>query len=253
MTPISKFAAIALLAVPTACGGASEGEVAAPDAPIEVVEAPEGGEWSDRVAMTEAGGYLMGNPNAPVSLIEYGSLTCGACARFELTGLEPLVEQYVNTGRVSYEFRNYVRDPVDMTAALIARCGTESQYFGFQKALFETQQEWVGKGYEYLQSTPGIAQMESSELFATLADITGLKTFASQRGIAPAKIDACLAEPGAADKLLAMNEVGNSDYNVAGTPTMVVNGTTLPVANSQWEGVGGSQGLSGVLATAVGE
>nr|WP_255554674.1 thioredoxin domain-containing protein [Sphingomicrobium sp. B8] len=188
----------------------------------------------------------MGNPDAPVKLIEYGSLTCGACARFELAGAEELVQQYVETGRVSWEFRNFIRDPIDMTAALIARCGTTEQYFPFQRALFQNQQDWAGKGYQYLQSN-STANMAPEEVFKTLAEVTGLKTFAAQRGISPAKVDACLAEPGAADVLLAMNETANSDYGVNSTPTHIVNGVTQPSSAAQWEGLGP------VIATAVGD
>lgn len=245
LTRFSKITAGILLASVAACGE-STGTVEAPEAPVEAVSAPEGKSWSGVVTKTDAGGYLMGNPDAPVKLIEYGSLTCSHCARFEMAGAEELVQQYVETGRVSWEYRNYIRDPIDMTAALIARCGTEEQYFPFQRALFQNQQQWAGPGYEYLQNNSN-AGMEPNELFKTLAEVTGLKTFAAQRGIAPAKVDACLAEPGAADKLLAMNEVGNSDFGVEGTPTMVVNGQTQPTEASQWEGLGP------VIATAVGE
>lgn len=247
LTRISKIAATLLMGgAAVACSGEANGTVEAPSAPVEAVSAPEGKTWSQVVTKTEAGGYVMGNPDAPVKLIEYGSLTCGACARFELTGSEELVQQYVETGRVSWEFRNFVRDAVDMTAAIIARCGTEEQYFPFQRALFQNQQQWVSPGYQYLQNTP-TTDMSPTQLFQKLAEVTGLKTFAAQRGIAPAKVDACLAAEGASEALLAMNEVANADYGAERTPTMIINGKTQPGEAAQWEGLGP------IIAKAVGE
>ena len=58
----------------------------------------------------------MGNPNAKVKLVEFGSLTCPHCAEFEEEGGKALIENYVKTGQVSWEFRNFVRDPFDITA-----------------------------------------------------------------------------------------------------------------------------------------
>ena len=78
------------------------------------------------VVRTPEGGYLMGNPKANVKLIEFGSMTCPHCAEFEEQRGEQLIDTYVKSGRVSYEFRNFVRDPFDLAASLIARCGGRS-------------------------------------------------------------------------------------------------------------------------------
>ena len=93
------------------------------------VDPPKNGDWSTVVNATPAGGFLMGNPKAKVQLIEIGSLTCPHCREFDETGVTPLVEQYVKTGKVGYEFRNYVRDPFDLTASLIARCNGAQSFF----------------------------------------------------------------------------------------------------------------------------
>lgn len=245
LTRISKFAAGALLASVAACGEGS-GTVEAPATPVETVEAPDGQSWSEVVTRTEEGGYVMGNPDAPVKLVEYGSLTCGACARFEMTGAEALVQQYIETGRVSWEFRNYIRDPIDTTAALIARCGTDEQYFPFQRALFQNQQQWFGQGSAAVQNI-SMAGKAPGEIFAEIAEVTGLKTFAAQRGIAPAKVDACLADTAAAEQLESMRNFAYDEYGVNSTPTHIVNGAVQPGENAQWEGLGP------VIATAVGE
>src|SRR5688500_3726148 len=79
---------------------------------LEQVKPPAGGDWSQVYNFTEAGGMLMGNPDAKIRLIEYGSLTCPHCAEFEEKGGLQLVEKYVKSGQVAWEFRNYVRDAV---------------------------------------------------------------------------------------------------------------------------------------------
>ena len=102
-----------------------------------------GPSWS---ADTPEGGFLMGNPNAEVKLVEFGSMTCPHCAEFEEKGGEKLIDNYVKTGRVSYEFRNFVRDPFDMTASLIARCGGPERFFRLDpRRLFADQRKWIGK------------------------------------------------------------------------------------------------------------
>ena len=85
-----------------------------PSAPIEAIKAPNG-DWSKLVSRTPEGGYLMGNPKADVKLVEFGSMSCPHCAEFEEKGAQKLINDYVKTGRVSYEFRNFVRDPLDIT------------------------------------------------------------------------------------------------------------------------------------------
>ena len=72
---------------------------------------PNNGDWTTIVAQTPEGGFLMGNPNAKVKLVEFGSMTCPHCAEFDETACKPLIDNYVKTGLVSCEFRNFVRDP----------------------------------------------------------------------------------------------------------------------------------------------
>lgn len=247
MTASSKVFAIALFAGVSACGGGGDAEITAPDAPVEAVAAPDGGDWSEVVTVTPAGGHLMGNPDAPVKLIEYGSTTCPHCANFELNGAEPLVENYVKSGRVSWEYRNYVFNVVDMTATLIARCTAPENYFAMQHALFAAQSDWAAKGYEYAQTNQQLGQMKPEDQFRAIADAAGLKTFAAQRGLSPAAVDKCLAEPGAPDKLVAMTQSAAEDYGATGTPAMIVNGKLQAEVGERWDR------LEPILKTALGD
>ena len=98
---------------------AASGEVRANAAEPADVAAPEGQRWSEVVRRTQAGGYLMGNPQAPVKVIEYASLTCNHCAHFAAEGEGPLKADYVDSGRVSFEFRNYT---LELLEAVVRFC-----------------------------------------------------------------------------------------------------------------------------------
>jgi protein-disulfide isomerase len=195
---------------------------AAPVAP------PANGDWSTVVSATPEGGFVMGNPAAKVKLIEFGSLTCPHCADFEEKGGAALVDNYVKKGLVSFEFRNFVRDPYDITAALISRCGGAASFFGLTRAFYATQKDWIGKIQAADPAAMQALEGQSPQAqFKALADMAGFPAFAAMRGVPKAKTQACLADPAAATQLVSMNSDAVSTYNVAGTPTFVINGETL--------------------------
>ena len=219
------LASAALLA--TACN-AEKGATTSgtgPEVTAAPVPAPNNGDWSTIVTKTPEGGFLMGNPNAKVKLVEFGSMTCPHCAEFEHAGGKSLVDNYVKKGLVSWEFRNYVRDPFDMTATLLARCGGEAGFFGLTRNLFADQKDWVGKiqaaDPAQLQSLQGASPAQQ---FAAIADLGGLKQYASMRGVPRAKADQCLASQAEVDQLVQMTSDAVSTYNIPGTPSFLING-----------------------------
>ena len=127
---------------------------------------------SATVNETPEGNFVMGNPDAKLKLVEYGSFTCSHCADFAETA-SPEIRERVDTGKMSYEFRTYVRDPIDLTTALLARCGGKDvfyplseQFFANQKAMFDKVQGQEGafKGVEQFppaQRPVAIAQILS--------------------------------------------------------------------------------------------
>ena len=138
-------ASAALLATACNAENGTSNSGSGPEVTAAPVPAPNNGDWSTIVTKTPEGGFLMGNPNAKVKLVEFGSMTCPHCAEFEEQGGKDLIDNYVKKGLVSWEFRNYVRDPFDMTATLLARCGGEASVFCLTRNLFADQREWVGK------------------------------------------------------------------------------------------------------------
>jgi protein-disulfide isomerase len=221
------LASAALLA--TACN-AEKGATNAsgPEVTAAPVPAPNNGDWSTIVTKTAEGGFLMGNPNAKVKLVEFGSMTCPHCAEFEERGAKPLIDNYVKKGLVSYEFRNFVRDPYDVAASLLARCGGEASFFGLTRGLYADQRDWIGK----IQAADpakvqGLQTMTPAQQFSTIADIAGLKQFAAMRGVPRAKADACLANESEINQLVQMNSDAASTYNIPGTPSFLINGTLV--------------------------
>lgn len=209
-------------AAPVDGGGEGPAVTAAP------VAAPNNGDWATIVKATPEGGYLMGNPDAKVKLVEYGSLTCPHCAEFDETGVKPLIDNYVKKGLVSWEFRNFVRDPVDMTASIIANCGGEASFFGLTRSLYAEQSEWYGKIQSADQSRlQAIQNAAPAVQFATIADITGFLPWAAQRGLPRDKAQKCLSDQALTDKLVKMNADAISQYNLPGTPTFLINGNVV--------------------------
>ena len=155
---------------------------------LEQVKPPAGGDWTQVVNPTEAGGFVMGNPNAKVKLIEYGSMTCPHCREFDEKGVEPLINTYVKSGQVSWEFRNYVRDGFDLAASLVARCNGAKSFFPLTRALDKDQISWVEK----IQAAPqqqldALQNLQPNQQFVEMAKIAGFPEWAAMRGVPQAK------------------------------------------------------------------
>jgi len=201
---------------------------AANSAPVATIAAPNGGDWTQTVSATADGGFVMGNPNAPVKLVEFASLTCSHCADFSKDGEPALIENFVKTGQVSFELRNFVRDPADLGAALLSRCNGPGAYFKLTDQLLAAQNEWLGK---LQQMTPAAQQqlqgMQPQQQIGALAEQAGLVDFVRVRGVPAQKAQSCLADQQALQRLVDMNSKATQQYKVQGTPTFVINGETV--------------------------
>ena len=233
----SYFLAAAVAVIAIAGCNSKQGD-AATNAPVNVkpVAPPKGGDWTQIVTDTPEGGFLMGNPNAKVHLVEYGSLTCPHCREFEEKGVPVLLANYVKTGQVSYEFRNYVRDAFDLTASLIARCNGAKSFFPLSNAMFKDQPEWVAK----IQAAPQsqleqLQNLPANQEFLALAKVAGFQDWAAARGVPIAKSTQCLTDENAVNRLVQMTSDATDQYpDFAGTPTFIINGKMLE-KTAGWE------------------
>ena len=232
-----RHLAFALIAAPLALGlaacGKKDGDAPAGEA-IAKIAPPAGKAWGDVVVKTEQGGYLMGNPDAPIKLVEYGSLTCPHCAEFSEKSAAPLRDEFVASGRVSFEFRNFIRDAIDITAAQLTRCGAPESFFALteqtfanQAAMFQTVQAAGQPAYEAAMNAA------PDKRGVALGQITGLTEFFAARGIAKDQGNTCLANAAEATALAERTQKQGDEFNISGTPTFLINGASFE--GNTWE------------------
>ena len=198
-----------------------------------VMKAAAKHDWATTVAATPQGGFRMGNPAAKVKLIEYGSLTCSHCREFDQSGVPALVGKYVKTGKVSWEFRNYVRDPWDLTASLISRCNGAKSFFPLMRALYKDQAKWIAK----VQATPrdqleSLQDLPTDRQFVQSAKIAGFPDWAATRGVPAARSMQCLGDENAVKQLVQMTGDATTQFpDFKGTPAFVINGTMVDLGS----------------------
>lgn len=226
--PLLALAPLALAACSETDGanGAASGE------PLPAVAAPAGTSWADTVTVTPEGGYMIGNPDAPLKLVEYASHTCGACATFAATGKPVIKEKYVSTGVVSLELRNLVRDPIDLSIATLVRCGAKENMQPL------SDQAWAALDdiFAQVQANQSAYEAASSQpveqRFVTIAQAAGLIDFFAARGLSADQSRACLADTAAVQAIADASNQQSEDLNINATPTFLLNGNKLDV--TQW-------------------
>jgi protein-disulfide isomerase len=227
--------AVVVLAL-SSCGGGGEEKGSLKGEPIAAVAPPAGKQWIEVASKTTDGGYLIGNPNAKIKLIEFASLTCHVCADFSTKAGEEFHEKYINTGKVAYEFRNFVRDELDLSAARISRCGADDamlplteQFFVWQPMLFENSKKIDAAKQKEIEALP-----QGERSFA-IADAVGIIDFFAQRGVSRDQAKACLADKAEMEKLAKLTADYGKNYDIAGTPTFYLNGNKIDV--TAWDAV----------------
>ena len=188
---------------------------------IDATAAPR--DWTKVVSKTATGSYLIGNPKAKVKLVEYLSYTCPHCAEFLAESSPVLKGQMVRSGSTSIEFRNAVREKLDLSAALLARCAGPGGFVGATDAMFAQQESWYERGYRYQMANEARLAMypEAGQLRA-LADGAGLTDLMRGRGMSNAAIDACFANQ--AELMTIATMTSGAWAKIDGTPAFEVNG-----------------------------
>lgn len=228
LTALAAPLALAL----AACNSGTDEAGALSGEPIAAIPAPAGQSWLDVAAKTPEGGYVLGNPEAPLKLVEYASHTCGACAAFSATGAPVLDEKYISTGVVSYELRTLIRDPLDMTITVLARCGAPEAYHP------RANQAWAALGQFGQTLNANGAAMEAAmsapenERFVRIAQAAGLLDWFAERGLSRDQAQTCLADTANITALAEQSQQQTQELDITGTPTFILNGKKLDV--NQW-------------------
>jgi protein-disulfide isomerase len=229
---LALVATLALAACNSKDDGAASGEIAE-GKPVAAVPAPAGQSWSDVAAFTPEGGVVEGNPNAPIKLVEYASHTCSHCAEFSEHASEAIRSKYVDSGKVSYEIRNQIHDPIDLTFAVLARCAGPEAFHAF------AEQGWTNLApmFETFNANKAgldaAMQQQGAARFDGIAQSAGLYDFFAQRGVSRDQAKTCLAKTETATKIAANSDSQSQELNVTGTPTFFINGNN--VGTQTWE------------------
>lgn len=229
MTKTLRYALAAPLALALAAcgGGASDGSEIEGDA-IAAIPAPDGTEWRDVASETADGGILVGNPDAPLKLVEYGSLTCPTCARFSSEGAEQLLGKYVNSGRVSFELRQFaIHGPVDLMLGRLTKCGPVEAMVPLSDQVWQNFETIMAPVQQNGQALEAAMQLPLDQRFVVAAERLGYLDFFAARGISEDQARQCLADTAAIEKAANDTRKYGSEYNIAGTPTFVLNGSTV--------------------------
>ena len=229
MKMIVVLAAAALALVGCAKGNDIATDNAAAATPIAIIKPPPGQSWTDVTMKTPEGGYVMGNPDAPIKLVEYGSRTCPICGAFGRAGMQPLETVYVKSGKVSYEYRDYlVHGPPDLPASLLGRCVGTAAFFPILEAMYQGQAPFEEKLQDQTATSAlqqKLANASGPAIANGWADYMGFVDFIKQHGVPEAKARACLNDQTAIDELTKMMTVANNaPWAVTGTPNFYING-----------------------------
>lgn len=208
--------------------------------------APAHADWVGTVVATPEGGMRMGNPDAKVKLIEYGSRTCPHCARFDAEGVPALKAGPIARGQLSYEFRDFpIHGALDLGPILLGRCVPARAFFPLLDAMMARQASLSGRA----DTVPAEQQQRlqaaaPAAVAGYLAKFYGYTDFVVRRGLPAAKAAACLADAKAIDAIAERAAAANRTYGVASTPTFIVDGT-VAAGVSDWTA------LAPVVAAAV--
>jgi protein-disulfide isomerase len=194
---VSTETATTNVSAETTASTANAAEAPQPDGEVDVAKLMEPGPLKE---------MSMGDENAPVTIVEYMSMTCSHCASFHNNNFKPLVEKYVDTGKVRFVVREFPFDPRAAAAVMLARCAPESQFFPMIDVLFEQQRTWA--------TAP-----DGREALLQIARLAG---FTQE------SFEACLTNQKLLDDVNAVRTKAGNEFGVQSTPTFFINGKRYP-------------------------
>lgn len=190
-------------------------------------------DWTATVTKTAAGAYVLGNPAAPVKLVEYASYSCPHCAAFAAESGAVLKGRMIKSGSTSLEVRNYIRDAPDLAAAIVARCTGPKRFFPTSDAIFTQQPLWLPRAIDFQQDNAlRLAGYSDLARLRAIADGSGLSGIGRAAGLTDAALDACFADQAEVNRIIAMTQAATG---ITGTPGFLVNGKHVNIFT--WTGL----------------
>jgi len=211
----SQVAATSQTAEATAAGDAEEAPSSNAETASDASEAASTqlrvAQNADDAAASEGGSQanfgdvVLGNPNAPVTVIEYASMTCSHCASFHTGTLPQLKEQYIDTGKVKFIMREFPLDNLAGAASMLARCVDDDKFYPFVDMLFEKQEQWA----------------RADDPVKELRQVSKLAGFTEER------FNQCVTDQDALEYIQQVRAEGDHKYDIRATPTLIINGQKL--------------------------
>jgi protein-disulfide isomerase len=177
-------------------------------ATLEVAAAKDAPKPDAAIFKQQPGDILFGKASAPITIIDYSSLSCPHCAHFHLSVLPQLKKEFMDTGKVKLLFRHFPLNAPALRAAQLVDCADEPEKEKFLQVLFDMQQQWAfNEGF-----------------------LGQLKQIAAVGGIDSAQFDSCIADKDSEEQILNVRKRGAEEAQVTATPTLYVNGVKLAEA-----------------------
>ena len=154
-------------------------------------------------------GMQIGSEDAPVSIIEYRSLTCSHCAEFSNETYPQLKSEFIDTGVVKFELRPFALNAIDLNAFKLLHCADEADFFALDKLLFNEQKKWI-------VTSPSDKVLENST--------KALGDYGILFGISEDDYAECLNNEDITDFILSERINGVENFDISSTPTFIVNG-----------------------------
>lgn len=181
--------------------------------------------WSQRIERTAEGGYRMGNPDAPVKVVEFVSLTCPHCRDFAATGGRQLVDNHVRTGRVSFEIRPFPLDIIAATGAQLTACVEPGHAFALHDEVLAAQEAIFSRVQALSQAdVQAIERLGPAEQRVRIAEVTGMGAIAARHGLDAQRAGRCLTDEAGAQRIIAIKSAAER-IGIQGTPSFTINGT----------------------------
>lgn len=202
--------------------------------PHAAVPPPAGKSWVEVVEITPDGGYRVGNPNAPVKLLEYGSLSCPACAKLAQDSFKKLFGEYITSGRLSFEFRSFAIHPQDVPMTVLVQCGPKESFVNLVEQVYSNFDELGQATQRGAQAAEQALTLPENQRFVAMAQALGLTEFFAQRGISVDQGKACLADFNKATQV-AKNAEAYGAKGINSTPTLFIN--DVQTDKTEWNGL----------------
>ncbi|HEY0523809.1 MAG TPA: DsbA family protein [Stellaceae bacterium] len=164
-----------------------------------------GGGVASSVPQVAPDDHVLGNKDAPVTIIEYASMTCPHCAAFDKETLPKIKKDWIDAGKAKLVYRNFPFDRAALEAAKLAQCIGPEHYFGFVDVVFQSQDNWI----------------KASDPVAALG------RYAKLAGMSDQQIQDCSKNEDVANKIVAGRLAAEKEYGVESTPTFFINGKKL--------------------------